>query len=87
MIFHLTGTFKTLSSVLGQDTLTRHQQSQFKAVHPQNQLTWAAGGQSEDVKKVGEAAQPGITRNNPEAGTDGNVAGGGEETDGTTGVH
>lgn len=89
MIFHLAGTFKTrmLSSVLGQDTLNHHQQSQFKAVHPQNPLTWVAGGQSEDVKKAGETAQPGITRNNLEAATDGNAAGGGEETDGTTGGH
>lgn len=84
MVFHLSGTFKARvpSSVLGQDAFNHLQRSQVKAAHPQNQLTWVAGGQVEDVKNAGETAQPGITRNNPEAGTDGKAGGGGEETGG-----
>lgn len=64
-----------LSPVLGQDTSNPR-----FAVRPQNQLTWVADGQN-----TGEMARPGMSRNNPEAGTDGNAAGGGEETDRTTG--
>lgn len=85
MILHLTFKARTLSSVLGQDTWTHLQQAQVKAVHPQNQLAWAAGGRSEDVKNAGEPAQPGISRNHPEAGADGNAAGGGGARDGAPG--
>lgn len=75
------------SSVLGPNAWNHRQQLQFKPVNPQNQLAWAADGQSEDARKAGETAQTRDAasasedaKNNQEAGTGGNATAAGEET-------